>query len=508
MPRFLGWSLGWVGALFGLELVAVLLATGGRFTYSLDDPYIHLALAENIARGHYGISKGVVASPSSSVLWPFLLAPFAGGSLGHIVPLALNLLCLGGLTVAVGSVVQSCFAWLPERGKALLTILLVVTMNGIGLPFTGMEHSAQILAAFLGGMALIRTMRGEAWPWPLVAALLVGPCVRYENLAVTAAASLLLLLSGAARRGVLLSLGALAPVFAFSLFLVSLGLDPIPCSVRAKTGVPAGSGTFAWVQEALARAFTAVTDSNRGLWIALLAGVLLAFGFLHPELSRRRLAWVTALIPLLHLGFGQYGWFGRYEVYVLAGVTPALLLLLSEVAGRRSTWVAPVVCGFYLLGGLPYLLRTAQTPFAARSILTQQGSTKLFARALAEPIAVNDLGLVAYQSPHPVLDLWGLGSPDALSARLKGEPLYPARLLDSHGVEVAAVYESWFIGQISPQWVPVARIVQTAPEAIVVDRNVAIFATNAPAQRRARAALEAVRESLPPDVRIDWSDRP
>lgn len=42
--------------------------------YTLDDPYIHLSLAENLLRGHYGVNLDEVASPSSSILYPFLLA--------------------------------------------------------------------------------------------------------------------------------------------------------------------------------------------------------------------------------------------------------------------------------------------------------------------------------------------------------------------------------------------------------------------------------------------------
>ena len=44
--------------------------------YTLDDPYIHMALAENIARGTFGVNLGEVSNPSSSILWPWILAAF------------------------------------------------------------------------------------------------------------------------------------------------------------------------------------------------------------------------------------------------------------------------------------------------------------------------------------------------------------------------------------------------------------------------------------------------
>jgi hypothetical protein len=37
--------------------------TRGHFSYSLDDPYIHLALAQQIIRGHYGLNPGEVSAP-------------------------------------------------------------------------------------------------------------------------------------------------------------------------------------------------------------------------------------------------------------------------------------------------------------------------------------------------------------------------------------------------------------------------------------------------------------
>ena len=45
-----------VVAVVGVLLASALAKTGGKIVYTFDDAYIHLALAENIARGHYGVN--------------------------------------------------------------------------------------------------------------------------------------------------------------------------------------------------------------------------------------------------------------------------------------------------------------------------------------------------------------------------------------------------------------------------------------------------------------------
>src|SRR5437773_1407993 len=115
------------------ELSAILFINSGHLVYTLDDAYIHLSLAENIARCHYGINPGESSSPSSSILWPFLLAPVAGSALGTAAPLVLNVLVSLGtvflfwriVDVSMGdhrpdSVSSTAFA-------ALLVSLLVVS---------------------------------------------------------------------------------------------------------------------------------------------------------------------------------------------------------------------------------------------------------------------------------------------------------------------------------------------------------------------------------------------
>jgi hypothetical protein len=66
-------------------------AADGHLIYALDGPYIHLALSDEIAHGHYGINSTEFWSPASSTLWPFLLAPFAGRAVHPCVPLLVSI---------------------------------------------------------------------------------------------------------------------------------------------------------------------------------------------------------------------------------------------------------------------------------------------------------------------------------------------------------------------------------------------------------------------------------
>ena len=78
-----------------LILVAgILRINNGTFLYTLDDPYIHLALSDQIRHGNYGLHSGTHAAPSSSILFPFLLAVAAGTALHPYFPLLINLCAL------------------------------------------------------------------------------------------------------------------------------------------------------------------------------------------------------------------------------------------------------------------------------------------------------------------------------------------------------------------------------------------------------------------------------
>ena len=79
--------------LLGLFL-SILKLNSGTFIYTMDDPYIALALSDQIRHGNYGMNAGLHAAPASSILYPFLLAPASGTPLHPYLPLILSWLAL------------------------------------------------------------------------------------------------------------------------------------------------------------------------------------------------------------------------------------------------------------------------------------------------------------------------------------------------------------------------------------------------------------------------------
>lgn len=481
--------------LFVIELGAILALTSGQFTYSLDDAYIHLALAEQIRAGHYGISSGAASSPSSSILWPFLLAPWARMGFFEYVPLALNYLGTASLGGAFYVYVDRLGgARLGQWSKDAFVLLALILASAVPLGFMGLEHSLQVLSSAFVALGLLSFDRSAPVRRGLVCAIALGPLLRYENFTLVLASSLFFWREG--RRG--LSLGVLglsaALPLTFSAFLLSLGLPALPLSVLAKSLIPLDQGVAAAAGAVFSQLQYALVHSNRGPVFVLIALGLVARGS-RAELERDRALAGAALVPIaLHGVFGQWG---RYELYlwcfelmILGWVFRERALVAFERSGRAL--------GFFALGtlliGAPYVARLLQTPFGARSIRAQQGSMARVAQSLGEPIAVNDLGLVAFHNPCFVLDLYGLASLEALSARRQARSGYLEELVRKHEVRVVAIYPSWFPGQIPSTWRPVGEIVDDRPFRSTAEPAVTFYAAEPEVIPDLRRALEEVRK--------------
>ena len=119
-----------IGITYALVLLLEKMAlgrTGGVFSYPVDDVYIHMELAKNLAFNNtWGINEGEFGSASSSPLYTVLLAGlFKFFSKQVYIPFVVN--CVAGLMLLVVT-----WDWLRRHNVGSLgqfIVLMAVTFN-------------------------------------------------------------------------------------------------------------------------------------------------------------------------------------------------------------------------------------------------------------------------------------------------------------------------------------------------------------------------------------------
>ena len=504
-----------ISTLIGIEIIAILNLNGGMFTYTLDDPYIHLALADNIAAGHYGLNASEFSAPSSSILWPFILAATSGLPLRHLHPLVINLAFAAGTFFLVWKLLSASIKLDNQNDRLFfITLLLVVICLGtnfIGIPLNGMEHSAQVFFVVTVFWGLILYVTEDQLPQWLILALILSPLIRYENLPLSGAAILFLFSEKQVKPALIASAGIILSVGGFSLFLLNLDLGVLPTSILAKT--TAGTGSL-WQMPV--EGFYSIFSNFRA---TLLFGVLLLalgrFFFYRDRFKIKKLIIVVILTILAHLLFGRYGWYHRYEIYVWTLGLLSIVFIYGDSISRflsnpaKTKWgLLFALLALFLLGA-PYLFGLTTIPTAANNIYEQQYQMHRFAVDFyKKPIAVNDVGYVAFQNESYVLDLWGLASAEALSNRTSAEdPLWMDRLATRYDTQLIMIYEQAFPVGIPRSWVKVGQLQLSRPNIIVVDSVVDFYAKDETASIDIMADLETFAQTLPPNVRFIPADQ-
>ncbi len=461
-----------------LLTLIIMINNHGMFIYTLDDPYIHIALAKQIFSGHYGINASEFSAPSSSILWPFILAPFAmfGDAMAY-APFALNLI-FAYLTLSLFSKV---LVDISPLSKLIILGGFCLATNFYGLIFTGMEHSLQIYLVSLIACGVLNKEFGAIAvpPKTVYLALILLPLTRYEGLAVSIPVLAYLFYLGERRTALISTAIMLALVIGFSLFLNHLGLGYIPSSVIAKTNM---AGLPALI-------FNIISQSDKYGWVILAQLFICVLYF-----DRKPLILMLISVTVLHTMFGRWGWFGRYEVYWLVFVGVFVLHACRSCMRERhmAALFAMLPVAFATL-----VNSTLSVPLASAAIYNQQYSTSMIVHDLHEPVAVNDLGLVALHGDQYILDLWGLGSIQALNYRKTETGVdWMSALMKEKGVHYAFVYAEWF-PEIPKNWIEVAEMRLTIPKSSTASKSVFYYATDDESAKKLKTVMERFRDQTP-----------
>lgn len=438
------------------------MRSDGGFFYTLDDPYIHLSVAESILEGGYGINAGEYASPSSSILYPYLLAATLMLGLGEYGPLLIG--CLFSL-LSVWTLARFAAQTLPDDNSLVswlsyivMGFAIVFALNAIALPMNGMEHSLHVYGVVLALTGLYHCLvkDDDSQIWKIILGSMICGVIRFEGLALVTGVIVALALSGRLRIAIGLGACVASMLALYGFYMSNIGLPFFPSSVMTKSNiaVDASEGSvFVFVKD-MAFNFLFALSNSRGVVMGIFSAVLMALCLDATVSARLRMFFVAVLAVLVgHMLAGQFGWFDRYEIYAVAAMFVALLAILKEQNSLRTSYVLAFAMAAMVFS-LPYAWTTARSPAASANIYQQQYQMHRFAQEIyPAAVAVNDLGWVAYKNQNYVLDLWGLGSEEARKYRALGgwSKSSLSEITQRNAIEYAMIYDDWF-DQVPDDW--------------------------------------------------------
>jgi len=507
-----------VGSSWLLRL-ASLPFTGYKFIYGLDDPYIHLALSERITRGEYGINPGEIASPSSSVIYPFLLTLGFYLNIPEAFPFWLSLISMAGALWMVAG-----FIWdrVAENGTPpshwfiiLGGVGIVFSLNAPTFPMIGMEHPLHILGTVMVLRGIHGLLGGNKRDAILVSiGSVLVPLARYEGIPLGLAGVGTLILFGHYRAGLLSLLGFGVPMGAHMFMLWKAGLPLMPSSVMAKSGLLYKFTVtnlsqflqFIWIltryilNEVLYNAcYCSLT------WVHYFTFTIFFLLILMPlvrgESARYRYLWlVVVLVLYMHLLGGWYGTLGRYEAYAVTAMVMGLGSALSSILPRVGRQIA--FMGIFFICCEIYVPTISLTPSASTTIYVQQYQMHRFATGFFPyPVALNDLGWMSYGNKAYILDLAGLASDTIRVIRQRGTwtPESIRDLALQKGIVYAMIYRSW-MPSIPSEWclVGVLKTFST----VAGDDKVSIYLINPAYRQQMEAALDKWEKTLPMGAKL------
>jgi arabinofuranosyltransferase len=465
-------------------LLAEISRLKGTLSFPLDDSWIHLQFARNLARG-LGLSynPGHLVTGSTAPLWTALLSllfllPGSVVVWTKLLGIALHLagieatrrlgrelgLSAGFAALAAGlTLATSWLVWSALSGMEIPLFILLSLWGMIlhlrerkdsgrlgRLPLSAGVFAVAALArpegvlllalAFVDRFLVFTGLEGERrWRTPALRTLLLaaafavcalaGPCLFYQWAGGSVLPTTFAAKGGGGAHGLLPNPRYLANV-------LSLFFQPQPW-----TTLLAGAG-------ALALAARLGTPRERGLLPALwLFGLPLAYSLLTPG-------------PIQMLGnFGRY-YFPLFPVLAILGVLglEKPLRALGDLVPSPPLRASLAALGFAILFAPTLATLVRGESFYVQNVANVQESDVAVAQWLAARVppeavlAVNDIGAIKYLLPNPIVDLASIATPqirrEVMAAVAAGTPWNVAMVaaVERRRPDYVVIFPSWVPG--------------------------------------------------------------
>ncbi|WP_141705147.1 MULTISPECIES: hypothetical protein [Methanobacterium] len=497
----------------------------GIFTYVLDDPYIHMAMAKNlILHGVWGVDKYGFTSSSSSPLWIIVLslAYFLFG-VNLFIPFILNII-FATIFIFIAYSIFRYYKLQPAYNLIFLLFLIFFTPIP-ALAFTGMEHVLQILLivsfAFIGVQMLCEYKANNLKYIMLLILAALVVAVRYEDLIMVLIIAAIFFIKREFWKSLSILGASMVPVFAYGIYSTMNGWFFLPNSlitktifVESKTQAFSLNGIFLLVNNFL-------NIQNLFIFIPL----ILAVGLLVFRFREKKILWNSPNILLtlfigtatLHMIAARTGWFYRYEAYLIAlgiltiaiGISeylPAVPKWDKKLISKNLTLIIIIFVLFVSLAGRGYCSFN-EVPKATHNIYDQQYQMGLFIQKYykGDAVSLNDVGAVNYVTDIKSVDLLGLSGLNVSKEILKEN--YTIKNIDNitrqNHVKVIIVYEDlyrkYLTGGIPSDWIKVGQWKITNRITCFMD-TVSFYAIDPKDAENLTKNLKEFSSQLPPDV--------
>jgi len=492
-PRRFWWIASIVVLVASFASVGYYRATAGP-GYPLDDTWIHLAFARNVASGlGFGANAHEPTPGATSPLWVMLLAPgFLFGAVHATWPWILAAFVLAAAGVACGALVLALVrTTVPDAPPSaawlgLVCAVTVVWTAPLVWSAAGAMEVPLFVALISAALLAFATRRSRGWRGGLVWGALAGATALARPEGLILAPLFAVILLWRPTRGALLEAGAgiLACAVVYSpsvVFCLRTSGLVFPNTFYAKTTALVAGGPDVQFLRGVVAVLRGISPVGLAALFVGLAGTVVA---LWRRVDARGVAATAGFavgLPLAYAVMGRTTFFapfaGNFGRYLYPVLPPALVLGFWTVAWAMFALPrrAVVLVGLVLVVLAPVLsvpkaLDTARLyRHNVRDVNTMQVAmahsleTKL---APGDLVAANDVGALAYFTKFRVLDLIGIVSTPTLRALAPAnkEPNAMARahyaLLLKERPVALVVFPQWFDAPLRALG-PIAQPIET-----------------------------------------------
>jgi hypothetical protein len=511
-----------ISVMLVLTIIPIILvegSTGEKYTYPIDDAYVHMALARNLMRFRTWGALPVpeFTSSSSSLLWTVLLV-LIGSIFGlqNLTPLVVNFVISILLLIVIDRLLLRI-----EKQAWLRLIILLLVIACVPLPMmvaVGMEHTLHLLLTIVYLFVAVDVLTDT--PSPVLTRnsihlLVLTPlltCARLEGIFLVFMACVLLCVRRRFVLALLIGTAAWLPYVIYGYYSLSQGWPFLPAPILLKTLEPVP----------LLRKLRFFVNLIVAPRLAVLLGVLAVTFILmkclktwQPSLRDRLMMQLFGGTLLLHIQFARTGWFHRYEAYLMGtGVVVLGTVLLPRIRGSgvlrnlsqltRRLAAAAVAMILVLIG----FTWTPQMVEASESVFYQHIQMARFIRAYHNhsTVVVNDIGAVAYFSEANYLDVIGLANQNIATIRLTEESPNSKILeyIESENASIAMIYA--VPGYLIPpaDWIKIADWI--TPDGTPALTTVSFYAVDPAQEDLLRREIKEFESDLPSAVTVHYAD--